>query len=184
MDLCVKDCGFYGSSSTMNMCSNCYKKHLIEQKTETKTSVDDDHTNDAPLNTSSPPLCAKGCGFFGSTTTMNMCSSCYKDHISKHKKIAAEPLTATTSLSTNTTLTTDVNSKAINSNPVIVKNRCESCNKKVGLTGFKCRCEKTFCGKHRYPQEHSCSFDFKKADIEILIKQNPVIKADKLERRI
>ncbi|GJM96876.1 hypothetical protein PR202_ga13749 [Eleusine coracana subsp. coracana] len=29
-------------------------------------------------------------------------------------------------------------------------NRCLTCRKKVGLTGFQCRCGGTFCGSHRY----------------------------------
>ncbi|KAF7811862.1 zinc finger A20 and AN1 domain-containing stress-associated protein 5-like [Senna tora] len=61
-------------------------------------------------------------------------------------------------------------------------NRCKSCNKKVGLTGFQCRCGDLFCGKHRYPEEHSCTVNFKQIGREILIKQNPVIKADKLDK--
>lgn len=34
-----------------------------------------------------------------------------------------------------------------------VPNRCRSCNKKVGLMGFKCRCERTFYGIHQVPRE-------------------------------
>merc|ERR1719318_1395017 len=30
------------------------------------------------------------------------------------------------------------------------KNRCLSCKKKVGLTGFTCRCGGLFCSIHRY----------------------------------
>ena len=30
------------------------------------------------------------------------------------------------------------------------KNRCLKCNKKVGLTGFPCRCGGLFCSLHRY----------------------------------
>lgn len=44
----------------------------------------------------------------------------------------------------------------------IQSNRCGICSKKTGLTGFTCRCGANYCGIHRYPDEHSCSFDFKK----------------------
>jgi len=40
-------------------------------------------------------------------------------------------------------------------------NRCFSCNKRVGFTGFKCRCEYTFCSTHRHSGKHECSFDYK-----------------------
>lgn len=35
------------------------------------------------------------------------------------------------------------------------------CKRKTGLTAIKCRCEKTFCPKHRLPEKHTCSFDFR-----------------------
>ena len=41
------------------------------------------------------------------------------------------------------------------------KNRCQSCKKKVGLTGFTCRCGGLFCSIHRYSDKHDCSFDYK-----------------------
>jgi predicted nucleic acid binding AN1-type Zn finger protein len=35
------------------------------------------------------------------------------------------------------------------------------CKKKTGLTANKCRCDKTFCPKHRLPENHNCSYDFR-----------------------
>nr|GFB69352.1 zinc finger A20 and AN1 domain-containing stress-associated protein 1-like [Tanacetum cinerariifolium] len=60
---------------------------------------------------------------------------------------------------------------------VKVTNRCFDCNKKVGLMGFKCRCVETFCGMHRYPEEHMCEFDYKKTGRELISKANPVVRA-------
>ena len=40
------------------------------------------------------------------------------------------------------------------------KNCCKKCNKKVGLTGFTCRCGGLYCGNHRYAEEHSCNYDY------------------------
>lgn len=37
--------------------------------------------------------------------------------------------------------------------------RCWSCKKKVNLLGVKCKCEFTFCNKHRMPEDHTCEFD-------------------------
>ncbi|KAM0903292.1 hypothetical protein ACQ4PT_018729 [Festuca glaucescens] len=45
--------------------------------------------------------------------------------------------------------------------PVLFVNRCNVCRKRVGLTGFRCRCEKLFCPRHRHSETHNCSFDYK-----------------------
>ncbi|KAG1331673.1 putative Zinc finger A20 and AN1 domain-containing stress-associated protein 6 [Cocos nucifera] len=63
-------------------------------------------------------------------------------------------------------------------------NRCAACRKRVGLTGFRCRCGATYCGIHRYPEGHGCGFDYKTAGRDAIARANPVVKADKLHRRI
>ena len=35
------------------------------------------------------------------------------------------------------------------------------CKRKTGLPASKCRCDKVFCPKHRLPEKHNCSFDFR-----------------------
>jgi len=42
-----------------------------------------------------------------------------------------------------------------------VKRRCGVCKKKIGLTGFECRCGNLYCGIHRYSDKHDCTFDYK-----------------------
>ena len=61
------------------------------------------------------------------------------------------------------------------------KNRCLTCKKKVGLTGFTCRCGGLFCSLHRYSDEHACDFDYKKLGAEEIKKSNPLIIAKKVE---
>ncbi len=41
------------------------------------------------------------------------------------------------------------------------KNRCEQCNKKIGILGLKCRCGKIYCTSHVTAETHSCTFDYK-----------------------
>lgn len=51
----------------------------------------------------------------------------------------------------------------------VLKRRCFTCNKKVGMNGFACDCEKVFCNGHMTPLKngddlelgHLCEFDFK-----------------------
>ncbi|KAH7663940.1 AN1-like Zinc finger domain-containing protein [Dioscorea alata] len=59
-------------------------------------------------------------------------------------------------------------------------NRCSSCRKRVGLTGFRCRCGDLFCARHRYSEFHDCSFDYKAAGREEISKANPLIRAAKI----
>ena len=51
--------------------------------------------------------------------------------------------------------------------------KCFICNKKVGLLGFTCKCDKDklYCSLHRYAEEHNCTFDYKKEKQEKIIKE-------------
>jgi len=37
--------------------------------------------------------------------------------------------------------------------------RCAVCRTKLGYISWDCRCNQIFCSLHRYPEEHTCSFD-------------------------
>lgn len=63
-----------------------------------------------------------------------------------------------------------------------VSTRCNKCRKKVGLTGFKCKCGLLFCGQHRYAEAHDCGFDYKTSQREKLAAANPLVQAAKVER--
>ncbi|WCJ36532.1 Zinc finger A20 and AN1 domain-containing stress-associated protein 1 [Euphorbia peplus] len=128
------------------------------------------------MSSTTQPLCVKGCGFYGSSENRNMCSKCYKDYLKQELISISETLK---SVSINEP---EVEEKS--EMKKIQKNRCDCCSKKVGLTGFNCRCGKLLCGMHRYPQEHACPFDFKELDRRVLSKQNVLVKADKLDARI
>ena len=59
-------------------------------------------------------------------------------------------------------------------------NRCSGCGKRVGLTGFRCRCGDLFCTQHRYSDRHDCSYDYKTAGREVIARENPVVRAAKI----
>ncbi|MCO5563402.1 hypothetical protein L7F22_017043 [Adiantum nelumboides] len=61
-------------------------------------------------------------------------------------------------------------------------NRCLACRKRVGLTGFKCRCGDVFCSSHRYSDQHQCSFDYKAMARQAIAAHNPVVNADKVTK--
>lgn len=64
-------------------------------------------------------------------------------------------------------------------------NRCAVCRKKVGLTGFTCKCGGMHCGQHRYSGAHSCSYDYKADNQALLLKrgqEEASLKPKKLAR--
>ena len=66
------------------------------------------------------------------------------------------------------------------SEPKRAVNRCSGCRRRVGLTGFRCRCGDLFCAEHRYSDRHDCSYDYKAAGREAIARENPVVKAAKI----
>lgn len=61
-------------------------------------------------------------------------------------------------------------------------NRCLKCGKRVGLTGFRCRCGDLFCGDHRYSDRHECGYDYKAVERERIQRENPAVRAAKIVR--
>ena len=42
--------------------------------------------------------------------------------------------------------------------------RHENCNKKLKLLYFECKCGLAFCLKHKMPELHNCTFDYRAID--------------------
>ncbi|CAL4887562.1 unnamed protein product [Urochloa decumbens] len=133
-------------------------------------------------------LCANNCGFFGSPATLDLCSKCFRDlnphhHHQQPAAVAAPaPAAALPPSSAAAVAVAEPEAPAAAAAPTgAASGRCASCRKRVGLTGFPCRCGATFCGAHRYPERHACAFDFRAAGRDAIARANPVVKGDKLK---
>ncbi|KAL6858918.1 hypothetical protein ACP4OV_017920 [Aristida adscensionis] len=150
-------------------------------------------------------LCANSCGFPGNPATKNLCQNCF---LAASAAAASSPLSPSSSsspavhplvdkprpaafppaaaaqappaplLAVDRPAAGPAESKASRSSV----NRCHSCRKRVGLTGFRCRCGELFCGSHRYSDRHECSFDYKSVGRDAIARENPVVRAAKIVR--
>ncbi|KAG7541521.1 Zinc finger A20-type [Arabidopsis thaliana x Arabidopsis arenosa] len=120
--------------------------------------------------------CEGGCGLYGTRKNNNLCSLCYKQSVLRHSTaLSFEPETEQSQCCLPT-------SSPVAEEEPVRKRRCGICKRKVGMLGFNCRCGHMFCGSHRYPEEHSCPFDYKQSGRVALTTQLPLNRADKLQR--
>jgi hypothetical protein len=136
-----------------------------------------------------PPLCANGCGFYG--TVLNpYCSKC--------SQLLGIPVPSSSSSSSSSNNVSDVeevktesvdisaeSSTLVAELPVKKDDRCGQCNKKLRLAlRMPCKCGGTYCREHLLASEHGCPFDHRSAAQKNLAVNNPVVKADRVKDRL
>lgn len=87
------------------------------------------------------------------------------------KKIEANPIAVESA-----TVVTEV--KKVPSN----RCECEGCRVKLNLADITCKCGARYCSKHRYPEDHKCTFDYKGTSKALLTAAMPKVEAAKMER--
>ncbi|NXF40943.1 ZFAN5 protein, partial [Nyctibius bracteatus] len=208
--LCTTGCGFYGSPRTNGMCSVCYKEFLQRQQSSDRISPSGRgffylnlssvylkwiQTVSLPRNCSSKEnlcvcslLCLLVCLFVANapsaqtpvTHQMTAMSISREENNSETEELIKTEEASSASSSSGRPNTTE--GKTASEKPKQKKNRCFTCRKKIGLTGFDCRCGNLFCAIHRYSDMHACPYDYKAEAAEKIRKENPVVIAEKIQK--
>jgi len=181
--LCRNGCGFYSNNGTDGLCSVCYKD-MIKKKQQPPTGMPatlaptGSAANMASLSIeeSSP---AKTTSVDTAQPTVILPSA---QQTEKRSESELEGMAVASSESPAPVTNPEDSEGHKEASGKKKKNRCMSCKKKVGLTGFTCRCGGLFCSIHRYSDKHECTFDYKELGAEEIRKSNPVVVASKVQK--
>jgi len=160
--LCLASCGFFGNPATNNYCSKCFRK---QQQA-------------APASVQSPPSPVKPAALESKQGSVS--SSSVVSPVVAPSPTPALPLTQQTQRpqplpgASTSPAAASASSEAVSTPPKKKKDRCQICKIKLAIP-FDCNCDSNakFCAKHRYPFDHSCSYDWKQQTADQLAKANP-----------
>ncbi|XP_053605884.1 AN1-type zinc finger protein 6 isoform X2 [Plodia interpunctella] len=171
--LCRSGCGFYGNPSTDGLCSVCFKEALKKKQQPPATTPS---PVSAPFVPAAPTPLAAAAPTVPALPTLTT----LPQQQAHSDKLEEESGAGTSGTSTGTS-DTDADDKDPSKDKK-KKNRCAVCRKKVGLTGFECRCGGLFCAVHRYSDKHECSFDYRELGAQEIRRNNPVVVSQKIHK--
>jgi len=180
--LCRTNCGFYGNPVT-GFCSKCQRAE--DEKSKRQQLGNGTPSTPPPSVHINVPAQSLPISIPGRNTedeSYDIISSSAPAHMFRPKhsvpNVTRTELLPTSPISTS--ILSESPSPGSSLNLSDIRSRCFMCKKKLGLTGFQCKCGNYYCAMHRYSDKHNCDYDYKKAARENLSKDNPTVIGDKI----
>lgn len=193
-ELCKAGCGFFGAKHQQGYCSVCFKEKQSRDTNpapapaspvlSTEEKIIEKPTMPSSSSTRLPSTDSENQKVTDSMADMNVNPATTSSTSTSVLPIpSASPVKTEDEASSAPAAKIPATDDAAVAPPAKKpKKRCGVCKKKLGLTGFECRCGLLFCGVHRYSDKHDCTFDYKENGRAELTKLNPVCAGEKINK--
>lgn len=184
---CAKGCGFFGHPGTLGMCSACFRDHA--KTAQAKGAQGPPSPPPLVLTEAPAPVVAPSVAASAAPVSPLPPPSAPASPSPPTRAVAASPPPVVNAAPSReecdeVSFEIAVGGGSDDGEPRAVQkntSRCFSCRKKIGLTGFQCRCDYFFCSEHRYSDRHGCDFDYRAQGRAAIADANPVVVAAKVE---